>query len=107
MRLGQDPAGGEKVVDATFEEIYQAFKREEKVTIRNFGTFYLDVRASGCGRCLAGRPPIPASFDRPNASDLRGLIWPASAPNPPHLAAGMGYPRPCWPLIPPFFLRFR
>ena len=36
-----------EIVDTTFEEIYQAFKREEKVTIRNFGTFYIDVRRSG------------------------------------------------------------
>jgi len=46
-RLGQDPTVVAKLVDGTFEELYQAFKREEKVTIRNFGTFYLDVRRSG------------------------------------------------------------
>jgi len=37
----------EQVVDATFEEIYNALKKEERVSIRNFGTFYIDVRRSG------------------------------------------------------------
>jgi DNA-binding protein HU-beta len=46
-KAGQDKAIVAEIVDATFEEIYQAFKREEKVTIRNFGTFYIDVRRSG------------------------------------------------------------
>ena len=36
-----------EIVDTTFEQIYEAFKREEKVSIRNFGTFYIDVRHSG------------------------------------------------------------
>ena len=36
-----------EIVDTTFEQIYEAFKREEKVSIRNFGTFYIDVRRSG------------------------------------------------------------
>ena len=40
MRLGE---GGtvEEIVDATFEEIYQALKQGEKVSIRDFGTFYI------------------------------------------------------------------
>ena len=64
-KTGQDKNTVTEIVDTTFEEIYQAFKREEKVTIRNFGTFYIDVRrsgtvfkfnpASGCERCLVGR----------------------------------------------------
>jgi len=29
------------------EEIYLAMKREEKVTLVNFGSFYIDVRRSG------------------------------------------------------------
>ena len=37
----------EPVVDATLEEIYEALKREESVSLRNFGTFYIDVRRSG------------------------------------------------------------
>lgn len=37
----------EQVVDTVFEEIYQALKKEERVSIRNFGTFYIDVRRSG------------------------------------------------------------
>ena len=34
-------------LEAGLEEIYQSMKREEKVTLQNFGTFYIDVRRSG------------------------------------------------------------
>jgi DNA-binding protein HU-beta len=37
----------EPVADAMLEEIYEALKREESVSLRNFGTFYIDVRRSG------------------------------------------------------------
>jgi DNA-binding protein HU-beta len=30
-----------EIFDATFTEIYEAFKSEESVTIRNFGNFYI------------------------------------------------------------------
>ena len=46
-KTGCDKVIVTEIIDTTFEEIYQAFKREEKVTIRNFGTFYIDVRRSG------------------------------------------------------------
>ncbi len=46
-RLSKDPATIEQVMDAALEEIYQALKREETVSLRNFGTFYIDVRRSG------------------------------------------------------------
>ncbi|MCB9420078.1 MAG: HU family DNA-binding protein [Ardenticatenaceae bacterium] len=35
------------ILEAGLEEIYQAMKREEKVTLVNFGTFYISVRRSG------------------------------------------------------------
>ena len=35
------------ILEAGLEEIYQSMKREEKVTLRSFGTFYIDVRRSG------------------------------------------------------------
>jgi DNA-binding protein HU-beta len=35
------------ILDAGLEAIYQSMKREEKVTLQNFGTFYIDVRRSG------------------------------------------------------------
>jgi nucleoid DNA-binding protein len=35
------------ILETELEEIYQALKREEKVTLVNFGTFYIDVRRSG------------------------------------------------------------
>lgn len=47
VTTGHDKVVVTEIVDTTFEEIYQAFKREEKVSIRNFGTFYIDVRRSG------------------------------------------------------------
>lgn len=47
VKTGCDKVIVTEIIDTTFEEIYQAFKREEKVTIRNFGTFYIDVRRSG------------------------------------------------------------
>ncbi len=31
----------EEIVDATLEEIYQALKQRECVSLRNFGTFYV------------------------------------------------------------------
>jgi DNA-binding protein HU-beta len=46
-RTGQDKAIVAEIIDTTFEEMYEAFKRTEKVSIRNFGTFYIDVRHSG------------------------------------------------------------
>ena len=37
----------ESILETGLEEIYQAMKCEEKVTLQNFGTFYIDVRHSG------------------------------------------------------------
>jgi len=37
----------ERVVDAALEEIYESLKQGEGVTLRNFGTFYIDTRRSG------------------------------------------------------------
>jgi DNA-binding protein HU-beta len=47
QQTGQPEERVTEIIDATFEQIYEAFKREERVSIRNFGTFYLDVRRSG------------------------------------------------------------
>ena len=47
QRTGSDEKLVGDVVDATLEEIYQALKREESVSLRDFGTFYIDVRWSG------------------------------------------------------------
>ncbi|MEQ8674520.1 MAG: HU family DNA-binding protein [Aggregatilineales bacterium] len=46
-RTGKQPADVETLVDATLEEIYEALKHEESVSLRNFGVFYIDVRRSG------------------------------------------------------------
>ena len=47
QETGQPEALVSEIVDTTFEQIYEAFKQEERVSIRNFGTFYIDVRRSG------------------------------------------------------------
>lgn len=46
-RLSADTPTVERVVDAAIEEIYEALKREETVSLRNFGAFYIEVRRSG------------------------------------------------------------
>ncbi len=46
-RLGKDSGTAEEVLDAALEEIYEALKQGESVSLRNFGTFYIDWRRSG------------------------------------------------------------
>ncbi len=46
-RVGKDAKTVEAIVDATLEEIYESLKGEQGVSLRNFGTFYIDVRRSG------------------------------------------------------------
>jgi DNA-binding protein HU-beta len=45
--LGQPKDQVAPILETGLDEIYQAMKREEKVTLVNFGTFYIDVRRSG------------------------------------------------------------
>ena len=45
--IDQPEALVESILEAGLEEIYHSMKREEKVTLQNFGTFYIDVRRSG------------------------------------------------------------
>jgi DNA-binding protein HU-beta len=40
-RVGQDPKLVGEIMDATIEEIYQALKAGESVSLRDFGTFYV------------------------------------------------------------------
>jgi DNA-binding protein HU-beta len=40
-RLAGEGAGVDTIVDAFLEEIYQALKRGESVTLRDFGSFYV------------------------------------------------------------------
>jgi DNA-binding protein HU-beta len=40
-RTGFSPKTVEKIVEAVFEEIYEALKRGKSVTLRNFGNFYI------------------------------------------------------------------
>lgn len=42
-RTNHDAAVTGEIVDATLEEIYEALKRGESVSLRNFGTFYVRV----------------------------------------------------------------
>jgi DNA-binding protein HU-beta len=41
QRLARDPDTVSEVIEATLEEIYQALKRGECVSLRDFGTFYV------------------------------------------------------------------
>jgi DNA-binding protein HU-beta len=41
QRVQRDVDTVEEILDATLEEIYQAIKRGESVSLRNFGSFYV------------------------------------------------------------------
>jgi len=41
LRVGQDAATPGPIVEATLEEIYEALKNGECVSLRNFGAFYV------------------------------------------------------------------
>lgn len=41
MRVNRDEATVGDIVDATLEEIYEALKRGESVSLRDFGSFYV------------------------------------------------------------------
>jgi DNA-binding protein HU-beta len=47
-RSGRDKALIEEIVEATLEVIYEALKREECVSLRNFGTFYIRRERRSC-----------------------------------------------------------
>ena len=47
-RLSVDEKKSEEYLDAVLETLYEAFKSGEGVTLPNFGSFYLDLRRSGC-----------------------------------------------------------
>ena len=40
QRTGNSAKTVDKIVDATLEEIYEALKQGERVSLKNFGTFY-------------------------------------------------------------------
>ncbi len=46
QRINRETMIVEEIVDATLEEIYEALKRGESVSLRNFGTFYVRVGQS-------------------------------------------------------------
>lgn len=41
QRTGQDQALVEQVIEGTLDEIYQMMKQGTRVSLRNFGTFYV------------------------------------------------------------------
>jgi DNA-binding protein HU-beta len=41
QRTGQDAEAVGTIIDATLEEIYEVLKRLERVSLRDFGTFYV------------------------------------------------------------------
>ena len=46
-RLSKDPVEVEAIVDTTLEVMYDALKRGESISLRHFGTFYIDWRHTG------------------------------------------------------------
>ena len=63
-----------EILDAALEEIYQALKRGESVSLRNFGTFYVRQERETLSfgstlhrngeRCLIGRPRTGVNCER-------------------------------------------
>ncbi|NJP09274.1 MAG: HU family DNA-binding protein [Leptolyngbyaceae cyanobacterium RU_5_1] len=47
-RVGGDADAVEAIIDATTEEIYQSLKQRESVTLRDFGTFYIQEKRDSC-----------------------------------------------------------
>jgi DNA-binding protein HU-beta len=43
-RVSQNAQDVEEVIDATLDEIYQSLKQGESVSLRDFGTFYVQVK---------------------------------------------------------------
>lgn len=43
QRINKETGTVEEIIDATIEEIYEALKQGESVSLRNFGTFYVRV----------------------------------------------------------------
>ena len=91
-RTGLSARTSEKAVDAVLEEIYEALKRGECVSLKNFGTFYVRPEReswvfkfnprSGCGSCLAGHRPTRATCNPHNMA-------------PPYQNAGSRTRSPC------------
>ncbi len=46
-RTGQEWGVVEEIVDATLTEIHEALKHGKSVSLRGFGTFYIDWRRTG------------------------------------------------------------
>ena len=47
-RTGRDRTQVSEITETTLEEIYEALKREECVSLRNFGTFYIRRQRDSC-----------------------------------------------------------
>ncbi len=44
QRVSYDTQAVEEVINATLDEIYQSLKQGESVSLRDFGTFYIQVK---------------------------------------------------------------
>ena len=63
-RTGADQALVEQVVEATFETVFEALKRGESVSLRDFGTFYVRPEPGSWVFKDRGRGWIPIPLKR-------------------------------------------
>ena len=47
-KVNQDTLLVKEIVEATIEEIYEALKQRESVSLRNLGTFYIRQKRDSC-----------------------------------------------------------
>ncbi len=74
-RLGYDEATVEEFIDAFSEEVYQALKQGDKVSLQNFGTFY--VRPEKDSWVLNSIPPsvgVPSLVGLRPTKEIREVL---------------------------------
>jgi nucleoid DNA-binding protein len=89
----------DKAVEAVLEEIYEALKRGECVSLKNFGTFYAgglsarvgcsnSIPRSACANFSAGRQRTKAMYSAMIYSGLTSILqsFLRPSPNPVHSA---------------------
>jgi hypothetical protein len=94
-RTGLSVRTSEKTVDAILEEIYEGLKRDECVSLKNFGTFYAggpnakvgclsSILHSACANFSVGRQRTKAMYSAMIYTGLTSILQspPRPSPNP-------------------------